>query len=84
LGKPKSLKDKLRGAAVLKMSFRLRNAEESPAFKGIYPGVLRDLELDDKDVEQYIKDNKDVVEKAARGSVGGDADADDMDDEDEE
>jgi hypothetical protein len=84
LGKPKSLKDKLRGAAVLKMSFRLRNAEESPAFKGIYPGVLRDLELDDKDVEHYIKENKDVVEKAARGSVGGDADADDMDDEDED
>jgi hypothetical protein len=84
LGKPKSLKDKLRGAAVLKMSFRLRNAEESPAFKGIYPGVLRDLELEDKDVEQYIKDNKHVVEKAARGSVGGDADADDSDDEDED
>jgi hypothetical protein len=84
LGKPKSLKDKLRGAAVLKMSFRLRNAEESPAFKGIYPGVLRDLELDDKDVEQYIQENKDVVERAARGSVGGDADADDSDDEDED
>jgi len=39
VGKPKSLKDKLRGAAVLKVSFRLRGAEESPAFKGIYPGV---------------------------------------------
>ena len=84
MGKPKSLKDKLRGAAVLKMSFRLRNVEESPAFKGIYPGVLRDLQLEDKDVEVYIKENKESVEKAARGSVGGDADADDMDDDDEE
>jgi hypothetical protein len=84
VGKPKSLKDKLRGAAVLKMSFRLRNAEESPAFKGIYPGVLRDLGLEDKDVEVYITDNKDAVERAARGSVGGDADADDSDDVDEE
>ena len=54
MGKPKSLKDKLWGAAVLKMSFRLRGAEESPAFKGVYPGVLRDLVLEDKDVEKYI------------------------------
>ena len=84
MGKPKSLKDKLRGAAVLKLSFRLRNAEESPAFKGIYPGVLRDLELSDADVEKYIVDHKDAVEKAARGSVGGDADASDEHDDDDE
>ena len=32
MGKAKSLKDKLYGAAVLKMSFRLRGDEESPAF----------------------------------------------------
>jgi hypothetical protein len=71
VGKPKSLKDKLWGAAVLKMSFRLRNAEDSPAFKGIYPGVLRDLALDDKDVDKYIEENRAAVEKAARGSTGG-------------
>ena len=47
MGKPKALKDRLFGAAVLKMSFRLRGDEQSPAFKGIYPGVLRDLELED-------------------------------------
>ena len=43
MGKPKSLKDKLCGAAVLKMSFRLRGDEDSPAFRVVYPGVLRDL-----------------------------------------
>jgi hypothetical protein len=73
LGKPKNLKDKLRVAAVLKMSFRLRNDEGSVAFKGTYPGVLRDLELDDKDVERYIAENKEAVEKAARGSTAGDS-----------
>ena len=73
MGKPKSLKDKLWGAAVLKMSFRLRNAEDSPAFKGIYPGVLRDLQVDDGDVERYIEQNRAAVEKAARGSTGGGA-----------
>ena len=70
MGKPKSLKDKLWGAAVLKMSFRLRDAEDSPAFKAIYPGVLRDLGVDDDAVEQYIVANRAEVEKAARGKVG--------------
>lgn len=69
MGKPKALKDKLWGAAVLKMSFRLRGDEGSPAFKAIYPGVLRDLEITDEEVDQYIDQNRDVVEKAARGSV---------------
>lgn len=68
MGKAKSLKDKLFGAAVLKMSFRLRGDEDSPAFKYVYPGVLRDLELEDMAVERYITENREAVEKAARGS----------------
>ena len=66
--KVKTLEERLWGASVLKMSFRLRGAEDSPAFKGVYPGVLRDLELDDEAVEAFIKTNKDRVEKAARGT----------------
>ena len=71
MGKPKALKDKLFGAAVLKMSFRLRGDEESPAFKFVYPGVLRDLGLEDDAVEKYISENRDAVEKAARGKEAG-------------
>ena len=67
MGKSKTLKDKLKGAAVLKMSFRLRDAEDSPAFLGVYPGVLRDLGLDDAAVEAYIAQNRAEVERAARG-----------------
>jgi hypothetical protein len=67
MGKPKSLKNKLFGAAVLKMSFRLRGDEQSPAFQFVYPGVLRDLGLDDAAVEKYIEENRAAVEKAARG-----------------
>ena len=67
--KVKTLEERLWGASVLKMSFRLRGAEDSPAFKGVYPGVLRDLELDDEAVEAFIKANKDRVEKAARGTA---------------
>ena len=68
MGKAKGLKDKLFGAAVLKMSFRLRGDETSPAFQVVYPGVLRDLALEDAAVEQYITEHRDAVEKAARGS----------------
>lgn len=67
MGKPKALKDKLFGAAVVKMSFRLRGNEDTPAFRFMYPGVLRDLELTDEQVEKYITENKEAVEKAARG-----------------
>lgn len=67
MGKPKSLKDKVFSAAVLKMSFRLRGDEESPAFHGVFPGVLRDLNLTDDEVERYIAENREQVERAARG-----------------
>ena len=69
MAKTKSLDDKLFGAAVLKMSFRLRGAEGSPAFTGIYPGVLRDLELDDAAVERFIEEHRSEVETAARGAA---------------
>jgi hypothetical protein len=69
MAKGKGLREKLFGAAVLKMSFRLRGDEGSPAFQGIYPGVLRDLELEDEAVERYIAENRAAVEAAARGSV---------------
>lgn len=68
MAKTKLLNDKLFGAAVLKMSFRLRGAEHSPAFAGIYPGVLRDLALEDAEVERYIEQHRAEVETAARGA----------------
>lgn len=69
MAKVKTLDERLWGAAVLKMSFRLRGAEDSPAFRGIYPGVLRDLDVEDEAVEAFITANKERVEKAARGSA---------------
>ena len=76
MGKPKALKDKLFGAAVLKMSFRLRGDEDSPAFRFVYPGVLRDLALEDDAVEKYIEEHREAVETAARGK-GSSTDDDD-------
>ncbi len=74
MAKPKTQRDKLFAAAVLKTSFRLREQQDSPAFKAIYPGVLRDLELEDAEVEKFIAENREVVEKAARGSSAGGGD----------
>lgn len=64
----KPLKDRLFGAAVLKVSFLLRGGPDSPAFKGIYPGVLADLGLTDAQVEEFLAQNREAVEKAARGA----------------
>ncbi|MFL5318172.1 MAG: hypothetical protein ACJ790_00850 [Myxococcaceae bacterium] len=69
MGKPKSLKDKLWGAAVVKMSFRLRGDEGSPAFLALYPGIIKDLGVADADVEKYITENRDAVEQAAKGKA---------------
>lgn len=65
----KTREQKLFGAAVLKTSFRLREALDSPAFKFVYPGVLRDLGLEDAEVEAYIEAHRAAVEKAARGQA---------------
>jgi hypothetical protein len=72
MAKTKTLREKLFGAAVLKLSFLLRGAEDSPAFRGIYPGVLRDLNLSDADVDAFIAENRKAVERAAKGSSGPD------------
>jgi len=71
VGKPKSLKDKLWAAAVLKSSFALKpGGLESAGYRGIYPGVLRDLDIEDAAVDAYIAANREAVEKAAKGTIG--------------
>lgn len=69
VAKTKTLKEKLFGAAVLKLSFVLRGASDSPAFTAVFPGVLRDLELEEAQVDAFIVENREAVEKAARGTV---------------
>jgi hypothetical protein len=68
----KKTKDPLFGAAVLKLSFRLRGEENSAAYRFIYDGVLRDLKVTDEAVEEYLKNNLERVRKAVRGRERGD------------
>jgi len=55
------------GAAVLKVSFRMRGDEASEAFQRVYEGVLRDLGITDEEVEAYLAAHREEVEQAARG-----------------
>lgn len=62
-------KNPLFGAAVLKLSFRLRGEDAGPGFQFVYEGVLRDLAVTDEDVERYLADHRTEVEEAVRGKI---------------
>lgn len=60
-------RDPLFGAAVLKLSFELREEEGSEGFRFVYDGVLRDLGVTDEEVDAYLAENRAEVEDAVRG-----------------
>ena len=72
----KKVKDPLRSAAVLKVSFDLAGNTKSPEFRAIYEGVLRDFGLTDAQVSAYAALHREELEVAARGkNVGSDPQA---------
>ena len=78
MAKTKTLEEKLWGAAILKLSFSVRGNENAITFKAVYPGVLRDLQLTDAQVDAYIEAHREEVENAVRsGTADGDDDNDD-------
>ena len=64
MAKPKTREERLFSAAVVRRSFELQEARYQDGFRFVYEGVLRDLELDEKDVEEYLAAHRDEVEKA--------------------
>lgn len=64
MGKPKTPDEKLFAAAVLKRSFELRGDEHREGFRFVYEGVLRDLGLDDADVDAYLAEHAAEVDEA--------------------
>jgi hypothetical protein len=63
-GKPR--RNPLLGAAVLKALLR-RGDDDAKKTQGLYEGILRDLDLTDEQVEQYLADHAEEVEAAIRG-----------------
>ena len=49
--------DPLFGAAVLKLSMIRKGLADSPGFRVVYAGCLRDLKVSDAAVDEYIADN---------------------------
>lgn len=59
------------GAAVLRRTFELRRAEQTPQFDLIYQGVLRDEGLTDAQVEAYLREHASEVDAAIAGHRRG-------------
>ncbi len=64
MASPKSHEEKLFSAAVLRRSFELQEARYQDGFRFVYEGVLRDLGLEEREVEEFLVAHRDEVEKA--------------------
>ena len=60
----KTKQEKLFSAAVLRLSFELQDGRYKDGFRFVYDGVLRDLGLEEKDVEAYLASHRAEVEAA--------------------
>jgi hypothetical protein len=64
VAREKTKAEKLFAAAVLKRSFALRGDEHQEGFQFVYEGVLRDLELEEAEVEEYLAKHLPEVDEA--------------------
>ncbi len=67
--RPKTKEEKLFSAAVLRASFELQDGRYREGFRFVYEGVLRDLGLEEAEVEAFLERNRDQV-RAAMGRAG--------------
>jgi hypothetical protein len=63
-GRAKTRSERLFSAAVLRLSFELQDGQYRDGFRFVYEGVLRDLDLAEKDVEEYLASHRAEVEAA--------------------
>ncbi len=64
MAKPKNKSEKLFSAAVLRRAFELRGEEHKEEFLFVYRGVLRDLGLEEGEVDAYLEEHREEVEVA--------------------
>ncbi len=69
MAKAKTKAERLFSAAVLRRSFELQDGKYRDGFRFVYEGVLRDLDLEEEEVESYLATHRSEVE-AARGRRG--------------
>lgn len=54
----KTRQERLFSAAVLRVSFELQDGQYKDGFRFVYEGVLRDLDLEEKDVDAYLAEHR--------------------------
>ncbi len=64
MAREKTREEKLFSAAVLRRSFELQEGRYQEGFRFVYEGVLRDLDLTETEVEEYLAAHRDEVEQA--------------------
>ncbi len=64
MAKAKTRGERLFSAAVLRRAFELQDKDYAAGFRFVYEGVLRDLELDDAEVDAYLDAHRGEVEAA--------------------
>ncbi len=62
--KPKTKAERLFSAAVLRRGFELQDGQYREGFRFVYEGVLRDLGLEEADVERFLAEHREEVEQA--------------------
>jgi hypothetical protein len=66
VGQPKTHEERLFAAAVVRRSFELQEARYQEGFRFVYEGVLRDLDLEESEVEEYLAKHRNEIEQAVR------------------
>lgn len=67
--KPKTKAERLFSAAVLRRGFELQDGQYKDGFRFVYEGVLRDLGLEEREVDEYLAKHRAEVD-AAMGRRG--------------
>lgn len=67
--KPKTKAERLFSAAVLRRGFELQDGQYEQGFRFVYEGVLRDLDLEEREVDEYLAKHRAEVD-AAMGRRG--------------
>jgi hypothetical protein len=61
--KAKSKPEKIMGAAIFKMKYQLLTGKLDMGFRIIFDGVLKDLSLNEEEVDRYIAKHREELSK---------------------
>ncbi len=64
MAKPRTKEERLFSAAVLRRTFDLRGGEHAKGFRFVYEGVLRDLGLEEAEVDAFLAEHRREVDRA--------------------